>query len=385
MQKRDVMRILIYGCAGHLLGGIETFLLNMNAHMSDQCVFDYIILGDDCIHAQAIREKGGRVLTLPPPRKNPVGYFRRLWKALRDNRRECGIVYVNLFSMLHVLPVWMCRPRGYRVILHAHNNGLPNKGRLYTLLHNIGKSLLKTGDYVRWTNSQASSDFMFGKGVGSELIYNAIDVERFAFDAEVRERVRSQNDAGHELVIGFVGRLTNEKNPLFLVKVFHEVLSLCPNAVLWVIGEGELEAPMRARAEQLGVAGRIRWFGRRSDVPRLMMAMDVFVLPSVFEGLGIVLIEAQASGLPCVTSAGVVPDMVKITDRLRFVGLDAGPTAWARAVVNGIPCTEREKGCAVVAGSPFNIRTEAPRMEKMFQTASTLPVGVAGIGFHADS
>jgi glycosyltransferase involved in cell wall biosynthesis len=251
-----------------------------------------------------------------------------------------------------------------------------HKGQLHTLLHNIGKSLLKLGDHTRWTNSQASSDFMFGRGVSSELIYNAIDVERFAFDCEVRGRVRFQNQAGHELVVGFVGRLAYQKNPLFLVEIFHEVLSFCPNAVLWVIGEGEMEAPMRALAEQLGVAARIRWFGRRSDVPRLMMAMDAFVLPSVFEGLGIVLIEAQASGLPCVTSANVVPDMVKITDRLRFVELNAGPKAWARAVVNGGPCTERESGYAVVAGSPFNIRTEALRMEKMLQAVSALSCGL---------
>jgi glycosyltransferase involved in cell wall biosynthesis len=278
----------------------------------------------------------------------------------------------------------MCGLRGYQVILHAHNNGLQQKGRPYRLLHNLGKSFLKTGDYTRWTNSQASSEFMFGKGLGSELIYNAIDVERFAFDGKIRSRIRAQNDAGYELVMGFVGRLSNEKNPLFLVEIFHEVLSFCPNAVLWVIGEGEMQEPMRALAEQLGVARRIRWFGRRSDVHRLMMAMDVFVLPSAFEGLGIVLIEAQASGLPCVTSANVVPGMVRITDRLRFVELNAGPKAWARAVFNEASYTERESGGEAVAGSSFNIRTEALRMEKMFQTVSALAVGMAGKGSHAD-
>ena len=367
-----------------MLGGIETFLLNMNAYMSDQCIFDYIITGNNCIHGQAIAEKGGRVLNLPPLRKSPVAYFRLLWKVLGDRRRECEIVYFNLFSMVHVLPVWMCRLRGYRVILHAHNNGLQHKGKIYSLLHNIGKKLLKTGDYIRWTNSQESSDFMFGKSVGSELIYNAIDVKRFAFDVEVRDRIRVQNDVGHELVMGFVGRLADQKNPLFLVKVFHEVLSLCPNAVLWVVGEGDLEAPMRARAEQLGVVDRIRWFGRRGDVHQLMLAMDVFVLPSLFEGLGIVLIEAQTAGLPCVTSARAVPSMVNITNELRFVELDAGPKTWARAVVNGVPCTKRERGCVVVEGSQFNIRSEAPRMEKMFRTVSALSVGKAGREQHVD-
>jgi glycosyltransferase involved in cell wall biosynthesis len=367
-----------------LLGGIETFLLNMNAHMSEQCVFDYIILGDDFIHGQAIEDKGARVLMVPSPRKNPAAYLRRLWSVLKDSRRQCEIVYFNLFSMVHVLPVWMCRLLGYRIILHAHNNGLQHKGRLYSLLHNIGKRLLKTGNYTRWTNSRASSDCMFGKGVCSELIYNAIDVERFAFDNKVRGLVRSQNDATDALVLGFVGRLTSEKNLLFLVRVFHELICLCSNAVLWVIGEGEMEAPMRDLAQQLDAAGRIRWFGRRCDVPRLMMAMDAFVLPSLFEGLGIVLIEAQASGLPCVTSANVVPDLVKITDRLRFVELNSGPKAWARAVVEIAPCMERESGCAAVVGTPFDISTEARRMEKLFQAVSANPEGISGSGMHAD-
>lgn len=366
------MRILVYGCAGHLLGGIETFLLNMNAHMSDQCIFDYIILGADCIHGQTIGKKGGRVFMLPSPRKKPVVHFRRLWKVLGDNRHEYDIVYFNLFSMVNVLPVWMCRLRGYQVILHAHNNGLPNKGRFYTLLHGAGKCLLRAGNYTHWTNSRESSDFMFGKGVDSKLIYNAIDVEPFAFDRGIRDRYRAENNVGHQMVMGFVGRLVDQKHPLFLVEVFHEVLALRPDTVLWVIGEGELEASMRARAEHLGIANRIRWFGHRSDVARLMMAMDVFVLPSIFEGLGIVLIEAQATGLPCVTSVDVVPNMVKITEGLQFVMLDAGPGVWARAVVNGVPRKERERGCATIADSPFNIHTEVRRMEKMLE-AIALP------------
>lgn len=363
------MRVLVHGCSGKKLGGIESFLLNMNAHMSDKCVFDYIIYDDKCIHENIITDKGGKIFYLTPIKKKPVKHICELWKLLGSYKSSSNVIYFNLFSMAHFVPVLMSKFRGYKIILHTHNNGLQNKNLPYKVLHLVGKALLRCGNYIRWTNSRLSSDFMFGKNVKSEHIYNAIDVKKFVCSEEIRERVRAENGAKGKYVIGFIGRLSCEKNPLFMLEVFGQVAQRRRNTVLWIIGEGELESEMKEKIEELGMASSVFWFGRRTDVPELLMGMDTFLLPSVFEGLGIVLIEAQATGLPCVTSDYVVPKETRVTDLLSFVQLNKDSCEWAEQLLNIYEIRKNDDRIQfnkIVEHSDFNIDFEAKRIESLF-------------------
>lgn len=363
------MHILVYGFSGRILGGIETFIMNMNEHMSSDTIFDYIIDGDECVYSERIERRGGRVFFVPGVKKNPLRYVQTFRRILEEQKKEgTNTLYIQLFSMANMLPAILGKKAGYKVILHSHNNGLQNKNSLYKLIHLFGKWLTRNGDYIRFTNSSLSSDFMFGKGVKSELIYNAIDTEKFSFHQEIRDKVRAEQHCGDKTVVGFVGRFMLQKNPVFMIQVFAEFLKIQPNSELWIVGEGELKEAMVQEVENQGISHAVKWLGRRNDIEQLMQGMDLLLQPSLFEGLGIVLIEAQATGLPVVTSADVVPIEAKATEKIRFVSLHEDASVWATVCEEMLDRQSDKKE----TGMPdhFKIEKEARRLE---QQLSILP------------
>jgi glycosyltransferase involved in cell wall biosynthesis len=179
------------------------------------------------------------------------------------------------------------------------------------------------------------------------------------------------------LVLGHVGRFCEQKNHTFLLDVAAEVLCRQPKAMLLLVGEGPLQEPLREKARRLGILEKIVFAGSRGDVPSLMLgAMDVFVFPSLYEGLGLVAVEAQAAGLPCILSASV-PQEADVMPRLvRRVSLAASPAAWADAVLacrGGASREEREAALAEVRRSSFNIQSSLSRLESLY--GPSLPSG----------
>lgn len=364
------MRVLVYGFSGKILGGIETFILNMNEHMSPNCVFDYIIDGDTCVYKERIERKGGRVFFVPCLRKNPLGYIIKYLKILKEqNSKGTSIIYIQLFSMANMLPAIFAKKIGYKVVLHAHNNGLQSKSKVYGLIHLAGKMLTKGVDYIRFTNSSLSSSFMFGEGVKSELIYNAIDTQQFSFNPEIRKAVREEQRTNNKVVIGFVGRFSPQKNPIFMLKIFAELVKKIENCELWIVGEGVMKDEMEAEVEKLGIVASIKWLGRRNDVNRLMMGMDLLLQPSIFEGLGIVLIEAQATGLPVVASEGVIPVEAAATPLIKFVNLEDSTITWANVCISHLKISNQGEREQIAKNFPksFCISQEAPRLENLFK------------------
>ncbi len=352
--------------SGHLTGGIETFLLSMNRHMSKDCVFDYVFMEENTIHQAAIEANGGKAICITPIRKNPLKNVTDLIKVLRQNRKDHPVAYFNLFSMVHMVPVLLAKMMGYRIVLHAHNSNLQQKGKVYRWLHNINRRVFGGMKCLRLTNSEESAAFMYGKKRQAALVYNAIEIDRFRFDATVRDAVRTELQVGGRPVFGFSGRLCDPKNPLFLVDVFESIRRRIPEAVLLIAGEGELRCRIEERIAQKGLKDSVKLLGMRSDMERIYQAMDCFILPSRFEGLGIVLIEAQCAGVPCVTSADVVPQLAKVTELVEFVPLDDGAQAWADVCIRMLQnaAADRAQYAQVVGNSHFNILTEARRLEE---------------------
>jgi len=174
---------------------------------------------------------------------------------------------------------------------------------------------------------------MFGRS-DAKVIHNAIDVSRFVYDPEVRERVRREQGASDDKIALFVGRLDPQKNPVFLLNIFHEIVKREKGWQLWIVGDGVLRDEVEAKIKACGLEAQVHLLGSRSDVNELMQAADIFLLPSKFEGLGIVLIEAQAASLPCITSKDVVPREVDVTGLVEFVSLEEDAAHWAKRVMD---------------------------------------------------
>lgn len=362
------MHVLIYGFTGTVLGGIEMFVMNMNEHMSEDCVFDYIIDDGKCGFCDRIYKRGGKIFYIPWIRKHPFGYINALWKILGEQKQKgTHVFYYQLFSMTNLLPAILAKVRGYKVILHAHNNGLQKVSKTYVLSHKMGKFIARFCGFIHFTNSKLSSDFMFGKGVKSELIYNAVDTELFSFNPVARDYVRDKIGCGDKTVVGFVGRLVRQKNPVFMIQVFAEFLKKSPNSELWIIGDGELQIQMESMIDEKGIKSSVKWLGRRDDVNILMQGMDLLLQPSLFEGLGIVLIEAQTAGLAVITSYRVIPQEVVVSDTIRLLPLEETPSYWAKNSLALLDTNKTKDRARFKVSEHFDISFEAKRLEVLLR------------------
>ncbi len=198
---------------------------------------------------------------------------------------------------------------------------------------------------------------------------NAIDADKYLYNDVVRAGQRRRYGLEGKTVIGHVGRFSEQKNHRFLVEIFDAVCRQNNDAVLMLVGSGRLETEIKAKISEYGLNGRTLFMGDRSDVYALMQAMDVFVLPSLFEGLPVVGIEAQAAGLPCVISDTVSKD-VKITENVVFMSLNDTPEAWVERIIK-MSGALRENKKEDIIDSGYEIRTVVALLENMYREKLT--------------
>ena len=354
------MRLLVHGLAGFAKGGIETFVLGMAERMSDEIIFDYVIEKD--FVAETVKMPGQGETLMIQPKRHMLSNLIDWLKLLRIRKNVDSAVYFNWYSMAWLFPAMIARMFGYRVIIHAHNNNLHNCGFLQRSMHAVNRQVQKFMKITRLTNSELSAKFFFGNKP-AKMIYNAIDTTRFAYNEDVRNKIRNDLDVENKHVYGFAGRIAYQKNPLFLMDVFNEIKKIDADAAFLVCGDGDLMEETKKKAVDFGI--EVIFVGSIPNVQDYYQAMDVFILPSRFEGLGIVLIEAQCSGLPCVASADVIPQDAKVTDLVEFVKLDGNNSVeWARCALNYAAFSRaRSKYSCIISKSFFNILSESKRLQ----------------------
>lgn len=203
----------------------------------------------------------------------------------------------------------------------------------------------------------------------SFVINNAIDVDQFQFDNNKRLLIRKElNIQPNEIILGFVGRLSSQKNVIYLNKILHECSKVASNISLLIVGEGELFEDMKSDLQKKGIFNKVKFLGNRDNVGEIMMAMDILLLPSLFEGLPLVLVEAQCTSLRCLVSDKIT-QLVKLTDDIEYLGISNQDinkwveriisigNAYPREITNKIQITEKR----------FNIKQEAKNLEKMYK------------------
>lgn len=345
-------------------GGMETMTMNYYRHIDRERVqFDFLLhrskKGD---YEEEARSLGAHVFRVP--RQNPLspGY----WRALGDffSEHSYKVAHVQL-DCLSAIPLAVARRHGVPVrIAHSHNSR-QDRDIKYPM-----KMLCKR--FIRW---EATDLFACGVEAGRwmfgtddfTVVRNAIDVDEYAFDGTRRERTR--RDLGvpeGTLVIGHVGRFMPQKNHAFILDVFAEVLRLRPDAVLLLIGDGELRAVREQQAADLGISDSVKFLGVRSDVPDLMQAMDVFLMPSLYEGLPLVLVEAQAAGLPCVISDSIPTDCDMDGSSITRLSLGASVIQWATKVAETFEKNDRDGGSEIVRRAGFDVQESAMRLESFY-------------------
>ena len=349
--------------------GIETMLMNYYRQMDrEQIQFDFLankpVPGE---YDEEIRGMGGRVFVSPG--LNPLHYprYRRfVMDLLRDNP-EIRIVHAHNEAMGYYA-LQSAKDAGIPVrIAHAHNTRII---RDYKYPLKLLCNRLLPGDATDyWSCGRDAGIYYYGQErwqASGFMLRNAIDVSKFALLPERRERLRQLHGLENCFVIGHVGRFNVQKNHSRLLDIFAQIAKELPEARLALIGVGELEQAVKDKASGLGLSDRVLFLGQMGDVSGWYQAMDCFVMPSLFEGLPVVGIEAQAAGLPCFFSDRVT-DEVLLSPAARRIPLDAEDGEWARAILAARQAgTDRSQGPAVVRRAGYDIHTEARKLQEKY-------------------
>ena len=328
MQDKIVIAHIIGKWLG---GGVESFVMNYYRNINrDKIQFHFICDRDSTnIPYEEIEMLGGRVILIPPYQKI-FNYIKELRKIFRENKYR--IVHSHLNS-LNVFPLF-CAYKENVCVRIAHSHSTTNKKEWKK---NIIKNVLKRFSKIFATDYFACTEYagkwLFGdKQENIKLVNNSINIEMFKFNDEIRNKIKKELNIEDKFVVGHGGRVVQQKNHDFLLDIFNEIYKNDKNAILLLIGEGPLEKDIKKKINDLKLNDVVYFLGIRKNVNELMQAMDVFVFPSLYEGLGMVLIEAQASGLKCVCSTEV-PIEAKLTENITFLNLDDGVEKWYENII----------------------------------------------------
>ncbi|MGN0634731.1 MAG: glycosyltransferase family 1 protein [Acutalibacteraceae bacterium] len=349
-------------------GGAETLLMHLYRNMdTDKVQFDFLVnVFDEMFYEKEIGALGGRIYRMPFLTKvTPPVYEYQLYKFFKLH--PYTVVHSHLETTTGLI-LRAARRAGVPVrVAHSHNSRFTRTG-ITALPENMFKAYCRTKIVPNATKlygcSELANTWLYGKHAPqSELLNNGIDTAACAFDPRVRAQMRSGLHLGDSKVFGHVGRFNDQKNHTFLIDTFAAYCKAEPNSVLLLVGEGVLEPQIRAQAQAAGVADSVRFLGLRKDVPQLLQAMDVFLLPSKFEGLPLVLVEAQAAGLSCLAADTVSPMADLSAGYFRFVPLES--EAWVQAM--GEAPVERSADAApIVAARGFDSRTQARKLQDFY-------------------
>ena len=352
-------------------GGAETFLMKMYRQLDrTQYQMDFVVSGDGRgYYEDEIERLGGKVYRITRKTKDFAAYRRELAAAVRDD--GCPSVLRIGSDALSAIDLWVAKRAGARKLAMRSSNASDGKGGLGRFVQKMIRRPLTSIADVKIAPSDLAAEYTFGpKAVRNgevHYLHNALDLNAYAFSADKRAAVRDELGIDTDaFVVGHVGRFARQKNHCFLLDAFAELLKVKSNARLVLVGKGELEDEIRAKAETLGILSSIVFTGVRSDIPALLSAFDVFALPSLYEGMPNVVIEAQAAGLTCVV-ADTVTKQADVAGLVKFMPIDnAG--AWAQAMASADSQTVRPDTKDAMSATGYDIAKTVDEFVTLFKS-----------------
>lgn len=358
-----ILQIIGLSCGG----GVESVIINYYRTIDKGKIqFDFVVHKNPYkVFSNEVKSIGGKIYEVTPYNKNVFLFTYEIYKIIKDGNYE--IVHVNMNS-LSVFPLFAAWLAGAKIrILHNHTTDSLAEG-LRTILKRLLRPFAKMFANQYWACSKHAAVWMYGQKAVNEgkvtIINNAIDLDKFAFNQEKRDILRSKLGLEGKFVIGHVGRFMKAKNHNFLIDIFAEVVKQKDNAVLLLIGEGVLMEDIRNKVSNLHLTDKVFFLGVRNDVADLYNAMDVFVLPSFYEGLPVVGVEVQANGLPIIVSEEVFSE-VKISNYISFIDLNTNIKVWSEECIK-ISRMERKQAKCKILKAGFDISVESSKLEERY-------------------
>lgn len=317
-------------------GGTETIALNYYKNLNHDLVgMDFLFYSPSLPRfSKELEANGDRVINVVDYTENLIGSIREIRDVVKNGNYDIVHAQLNALNFFPLLGAYL----GGAKIRIAANHSTANMK--YEPKKSIVKYLVRPSAGMLATNYAACSEYAgewcFGKQALKngkiKIIHNAIDLSSFNYSDETRQSIRSKMGWNGKFVIGHAGRFTEQKNHKFMVEIFAKVHEKYPEAILAFAGDGHLMDEVKAQVKELGLTDSVQFLGVRFDMNELMQGMDIFLFPSLYEGLGNVITEAQAVGLRSIAS-DVVPNEVKMTELVDFISLNKSADFWADAIL----------------------------------------------------
>lgn len=368
-MKKEQEPIRVAQIMGKWLGGgVESVVMNYYRNIDRNKVqFDFICDEDSkYIPKEEIEKLGGKIILIPPYQK-PFKYHKELKRVLKEGKYK--IVHSHI-STMSFFSLWAAKSAKVPIrIAHAHSTTNKQEKK-----KNIMKQVLRPFSKVfanrYFCCSELAGRWLFGNEAYDQgkvyLLNNAIDVDKFKYNEKVRKAKRKElNIKDKDLVIGHIGRFVKQKNHEFLIDIFNEIHKQNKNAILLLAGDGPLKEAIQNKVKKLNLGENVKFLGQRNDANELYQAMDVFVLPSLYEGLPVVGVEAQASGLPCFFSTDMTKE-TKVLDSTKFISLTHTSKYWADKILNEIKSFKRQDTIKEITDNNFNIKKETEKLENYY-------------------
>lgn len=347
-------------------GGAEAMIMNLYRTIDKKKVqFDFVVNTSETeyAHEKEIRELGGRIYYIPKYKIINYSSYRKSWIKLLDSHQEWKVIHVHHTSSAYVY-FDIARKKNRTTISHSHTAG--NDKSLKSYIKSLMRFPLRyKADYL-FACSKAASKWMYGrKSNNTYIINNSIDAAEYSYNARISRKIKSQLGLENKFVVGHIGRFHSAKNHDFLIEVFSEVINLKNDSVLLLIGDGELKKSIKDKVESLGLINDVIFLGVRSDIPELLSAMDVFLFPSLYEGLPVTLIEAQASGIATIIS-DTITDEVKITNQILSLSLENNSSLWANEIMKYVDGYSRINTYNDIKVAGYDVESNASWIEKFY-------------------
>ena len=366
MQKNEPIRIA-HIMGKWLGGGVEAFVMNYYRRIDRSKIqFDFICDEDSTdIPYKEIESLGGRVILCPPYQKLSK-YIKKLKKIFKENNYK--IVHSNL-NALSVFPLYAAKKAGVPIRI-AHSHSTSNKiEKKKNIIKNILRPFSKKYATHYFACTEHAGIWLFGRQSVYEnevfIVNNGINLDDYKFNEKIRNEKRSELKLkDSDIVIGNIGRFVKQKNHEFIIDLFNKLYSGNKNYKLMLIGQGPLQNEIKDKVKTLGLENAVMFLGQKKDANKYYQAMDLFLFPSIYEGLGMVMVEAQTSGLVSIASTEV-PEIATVSDKAIFIDLSDPLDVWADKINKSID-KDRKVDIKRIQDAGYDIKLEAKKLENKY-------------------
>jgi len=357
------MKILFVVKNMRLVNGVSSYVMNYFRELvGEEFQFDFLVVSDvGSPYYEEIEAKGGKVFIMPSYTKHPIKTVKYLSRLFKQNKYDA--VHSNVFNS-GALVLMLAKKNKVPVrILHSHATQTGDKkwkeirNKLFCSV-----SLHYANNY--FSCSHLAGEYIFGKD-NYHVIANAIDTEKYKYNEQIRKRIRDEKNCNDKLVVTTVGRFTKQKNPFFIVDIINELKKYSKDFVFWWFGNGVLEEQVKDYAKSLNADKYIEFCGANDKVNEYYSAADVFILPSLYEGLPVVGIEAQIAGLPVLFSDNITRE-AQISEAVRFLPIDTAQV-WAKAIIDTVDA-DRKKYIESLNMDDYRIESKSKELASIYKT-----------------